>query len=353
MVVAQQHFFSEAPVLRWVQWLWRQVWPINTQTAPSRVSLESFRAQDIQIPTGVRIQATLPERAAVYAGFLGAHYTLKTDPHSLTVPIESLQSWLNEKSLLGAEALDADGHLIGLLFSSYAGTLLDTENVVITWFCIHPLWRRTGVGNALLRTIVKLNRSQTVYWWRTDGLLQSPIPAVFTQQRMTRQRRPIRSDIGTFALRVEKQSFATWRPKVISSWQKHNPTGLVLDDAHASASLRTTEVWVMRSPGLTLALVVQPTFERHRGTGYTWCEILWWVVETNTRTSTPLSSTDYSVGLYCEAMLDNLPYGWFEAPTSLPHIDGGWVTTRQQNWSVLGLDPGIPVQRPILSLLAV
>lgn len=349
----RQHFFSEAPVLRWIQWFWRHVWPIQKQTPPSLVSLTTFRQQPIQIPTGIKLVPLQESRAVLYSGFLATHYSTQNELYRLQIPVQRLQTWISSGSLVGIEALDSESRIVGVVFSSYGGSFLGVSHSVITWFCIHPLWRATGVANALLRTIVKESVPRDVHWWRTDGLLKSPIPPVSTQQRMTRARRPIRSDIGTFAVRIEKQSLSNWRPRILGSWKQEHPTGLILDNPHKPDSEFSTEVWVMHSAGYQIALVVQPTFDVHRTTGLPWCDILWWVPEQTVKSSSQtLSSSDYSIAMYIEAMLDNLPYGWIEAPSTMPHLDVGWGATRNQSWSVLGLDPGSPVQRPILSLCA-
>jgi GNAT superfamily N-acetyltransferase len=346
MVVAgQQHFFSEAPVLRWISWLWRNVWPLQNESPPSLVSLDDFRTQQIRIPTGITLKRTTKERAHLYVAFLASYYSTIKDSYQLVLPLAHLQKWIESQFLIGIEAVDAQNHLVGIVWSSSGGTLLESKTSMITWFCIHPLWRGTGVANALLRTIVYETPTRQIHWWRTDGLLKSPIPPMYTQKRMTRQRRTIRSTIGTVSLRVEKQPLSKWISSVQASWSKAHATGILLKASHEDINTTSTEVWVMRTPGQhQIALVVQPTFERHRQTGLPWCEVLWWISEGQT------NSTDYSLALNIEAMLDTLPYGWFDAPSALPHVEDEWVPTRDVSWSVLGLDPGSPVQRSVVSI---
>jgi hypothetical protein len=135
---------------------------------------------------------------------------------------------------------------------------------------------------------------------------------------------------------VHKVSLESKRQIIYESWKKTHPDGLIFDDPEYKHSL--VEVWEYKLTGTLL--ILQSTFENELFTNSRWCEIIYWV-----------SGTSYRDILCIEAIVDALPYDWIEAPSTLPNL-GNWHSGGQSSWSVHGLDPGCPVLRPVLSLLA-
>ena len=91
-------------------------------------------------------------------------------------------------------------------------------------------------------------------------------------------------------------------------------------------------------------VVVQPTFECQRhATKEHWCEVVSWLFVGTIKNT-------YEQAMYIETVLDATPYTWFDASTTMPHLESRWAVSGSSSWSSFGLDPGAPVLRPILSL---
>jgi ribosomal protein S18 acetylase RimI-like enzyme len=341
-ITPEQHFFSEAPVLGWASWFWRRFW-VGQQRQPSLVSLKEMTAQRIVSNPRIQISKAQATAAEAYSAFLRVYFTQPKASIILDVPAAVLEAGLSSGALIGVEAR-AGQQLVGFVVSSYGGRYLNTDVSMITWLCVHPDWRKKGVTNMLLRMMLRLTPSRGIHIWRNDGWLRSPIPPVFSDTRIQRRRQPHRSSVGGHPIHVQKAPLANWRQIFALNWSKANPGGIFLDDPRHEP--RQVEVWTRAiSKTTTVAVCIQPTYEINTATREKWCEVITWA------TQGP-HLDDYSLALAIESILDRQPYDWIDASQMMPHLELGWFTGGSTSWSLLGLDPGSPVMRPMCSLCA-
>ena len=338
----EQHFFSGAPVLGWASWFWRRFWS-GASKNPYRVSLTEMTNEKIAPNPRIISSRVLAKNAKEYSAFLRVYFAEPKAAILLDVPTQVLEDGLSTGTLIGVEAR-AGQQLVGFVVSSYGGRYLNTDVSMITWLCVHPDWRKRGVTNLILRTMLRLAPQRAIHIWRNDGWLRSPIPPVFSDTRIQRRRQPMRSSIGSQMIQVQRAPLNRWRAAFANLWLKTNPGGIFLDDPRHEP--KQVEVWVRAlSKSATLAVCIQPTYELNATTRERWCEVLAWAVEGTTLDA-------YSLALGIESILDKQPYDWIDASQMMPHLELGWRIGGSTSWSLLGLDPGSPVMRPMCSLCA-
>jgi hypothetical protein len=337
----QTHFFQDAPVLTWRQWLVRRVaeW-IQSPIEPTLLS-SPLLSQPIVSPTGRPVQPIQPAECEEVSRFLHTYFTDQSSPVTLNIPPHILAKRVQDGRWKGFALRTHKGALVGVVWCFYAGQWKGTSSGLITWLCVEPSWRKRGVVNCLLRTVAKETLPWRIHIWRTDGWLQSPVPPVYTQtkfvRRSIRQRTNVRSHTkqdNTIQLHI-----GPLPPIVVNSWKRSNPNGLCFEGPLEQTDLM---VWTRKIGSNTVYLVLQPTYEVDKTTGGQWCEIIHWV-----STEEGQSSLDLAMNL--EAILDQTPFGWFEAPDTFPRLEGAWSQAGQTSWSLFGMDPGIPVQRSMIS----
>jgi hypothetical protein len=338
-----ESFFANAPVLSWTQWLLRQIGFFQLANPSILSSILSTKLEDLPAsPTGIQPRKVSWKYAAEYTAFLATHFYPASSQIQLCIPATLLETWLKNGHVHGIEIRSKDlKTLVGLVFSTYAG-LFQTQQVgCITWLCVHPSWRRTGMTNCLLRWIYTIGShvSRNLYLFRNDGWLKSIVPPIWSEQRICRKKRRISIQQKD----IVRVPYIKWRSQILNTWTRNNPNGLLFDDT--AFDQRLIEVWEQQvAKDRYTILIVQPTFEVQRTTQEHWCEILAWI------DSSSSNQTEYEQAFYIEHLLDGLPYTWFESPSKMPHLDLGWKSGGISNWCAFGIDPGIPVLRPILSL---
>jgi len=338
-----ESFFANAPVLSWTQWIPRRL-GFYSSIEPSRISsnLSILEAELPKSPTGVPPKQLRSNYAAEYVHFLATYFYPTSSSIQLCIPAQILVNGIQQGHVLGIEIRSSDATLVGFVCSQYAGMYKNTPIGTITMLCVHPNWRRKGVTNCLLRWIYSVasqnaNYPRSIFCFRNDGWLQSIVPPIWSEVRMIRKRRR-----NFIQQKLSKVPYTKWYNQIVQVWKQSYPTGLVLDD-HAFA-YRSIEVWEQEiQKGQYILLLVQPTFEVQRTTQEVWCEILAWI-------SVGIIEPEYTQAYHIESCLDNLPYIWFDAPSSMPHLSFGWKAGGTTNWCMFGLDPGVPVVRPILPL---
>jgi ribosomal protein S18 acetylase RimI-like enzyme len=342
------HFFVHAPILPWSQWIWRRLGfqanqqpSLLTETTLSKTALP-------ESPTGMVPQKAKAACAIEYSTFLANHFYSAESPIQLLIPAKLFQEGLTKGHIVGVEIRTRDGSLAGIMFCLYSGLIqtVAESNGTITWHCVHPSWRKKGIPNALLRSIYIFTQPRNVYWFRNDGFLKPSVPPTWTEQRIQRKKGSVcvvRSKTKTtHPVRCNRVPQAKWHQQLKQSWLQKHPEGLVLDDPVFKDGL--VEWWELTvRPGVYCVVALQPTFEFQRTSKEAWCEVIAWHM-----TSQQIS--DYEFAQYIETTLDATPYTWFDAPNSMPHGESQWKQVGLSNWCAFGLDPGVPVQRPILSL---
>jgi len=348
------HFFVHAPILPWSQWIWRRL-GFQSNQQPSLLTETTLSKTALpESPTGISPQRAKAECAIEYSTFLATHFYSAESPIQLLVPHKFLQDSLEKGSIIGVEIRTRDGSIAGIMFCLYSG-LLKVQTVAestgtITWHCVHPSWRKKGIPNALLRSIYIFTQPRNVYWFRNDGFLKPSVPPTWTEQRIQRKKGSIRV-IGSVTKHPhysKRVPHTKWQQQLKQSWLQQYPDGFLLDDL--SFKYRLVEWWELTvRPGVYCIVVLQPTFEVQKNskgptaTTESWCEVIAWYM-------TSQQITTYEFAQYIETTLDATPYTWFDAPNSMPHGETQWNQAGLSNWCAFGLDPGVPVQRPILSL---
>jgi hypothetical protein len=334
------HFFSAAPVVSWSTWLWRKLWA--TQNEPSLLPNLQL---SLELP---KLDHTLYElarcdssRVKAYSQFLNQHYYSEEDTQlNLCVPEQVLETQLQLGRWQGLEIKErSSSKIVGIVLSMYAGSYKSTPMGLITWLCVRPEFRKQGFTNILLRAMYAMNQPTTIYWWRTDGWLQSPCPPVHSESRILR-RAHCHSSATNFIHRHETPDL------FVAEWKRQNPRGFLLyTKGVENPFLSIFEYRHSQTEWVMIAL--QPTFEReNRVSDRTYYEIVGWVVSEHLKTM--------NAAMYIEILLDEIFLAeWYEAPASMPHLDSkGWKAAGTSNWSVLGLDPGTTSSLPVLALAA-
>lgn len=340
----ERHFFQEAPTFSWKSWIWRLMFPGNP--VPPRILESSILIQrQIQPISGIQIKRAAPEKSLDYSTLLHKYFTAPQEPVELWIPPAILKAKLESKVWIGVEARDSSQRLIGCIFHHSAGEFLGEKTGLVTWLCIAPSFRKKGLASKLLFALYEHCSPIRLHWWRNDGILKSPAPPITTTSYIARKKQAQRTMLQIQNnLVIQRVPLAKWRQHLETTWRQQCSEGIILADTKGHTDL---EVYEARfNSKCTAVLFIQPTYEFHRQTKEPWCEIVAWLY-----TGPP--QEEYSQAQLYEAMLDRLPYGWFWAPQSLPHLDSdGWKSAGQSTWSCIGLEPGSPATRPILPLCA-
>jgi hypothetical protein len=338
------HFFATAPTISWLTWITRRFNPFEqTQQQPTQIPA-TYLQERVPLPLGVTVTVTQSDvvKTQQICQFLQTHFYSPQQNLQVSISPQFLLRQIQSGAWLCVEARSSKQELIGCAMALRAGHSNETPTALIHWLCIHPSYRKKGLTNTLLRTLYYVSQPVTVFFWRNDGWLKSPVPPIWTDTRIVRPKhgwRVMSRIHHTQQPIIKKVQWTNYGPQIKQSWLQANPTGFVLDDQTPQEN-RNTEVWEYRvSPALTFVLLVQPTFELRAGKS--WSEIITW-------TAIGSSCSDYVAAQYIETMLDHLPYDNFEASTTLPHIEERWQAAQTTTWSIIGLDPGVPVMRPVL-----
>ena len=311
-----KHFFTDAPAVSWQEWFKRKLFG-----GPNRMVI--FPPMKQPLPEAIQM---VPERGKEYSKFLKQHFY--EEKIRLDIPPNLFEKYLNNL-WIGAEVRNS-GEIIGLVVSQLLGTFQGQQTRLITWLCVRPDWRKKGITNKLLRSVYIFSKPTTIFWWRNDGWIKSPLPPVYTQTKITRQRQGSRVSSSYSRQRVvQRIPVEKVKSEVIRDWNLTHPGGLIFD---GQGGLAEAYQYTLAK----CSLIVIPTFETTNGS---WCEVLGW------------SCSDYNATQYIEEIISQLPYDWIEAPSDMPHLDG-WTLAGLTSWSVIGLDVGTANQVPILSLLS-
>jgi hypothetical protein len=347
--MTERHFFSEAASLSWWEWLKRK--SLSAFLNPAEPRCISSTLAKTPIPksdffsTPTRAKA---EHAAEYSLFLQRHFYPSSTPVELSIPQTTLSILLETQLVIGAEIRDTDKSLIGCVFDIYAGHVQGQPSGLVSWFCIHPSWRKRGVGSVLLFALYSFSRPRQIHWWRNDGGLRSPLPPIWSDTHLVRPLYCMQTSIVSRAdIALRRVSLLDWKQAFKETWLKKNPAGICLENPatdSTSSMVSIQEVWEAKfSKTRSAAILIQPTYEIQRQGKKRYCEIIAYAWRDEPK-------TEYEQAVLLERMLDHLPYDLIEITESFPHLEHGWKSIGQTSWSCIGLDPGNPVERPILPL---
>lgn len=336
-----QSFFTDAPVLSWTQWLFRRAaeW-VQASTEPSLLP-SKLLSQPIHSPTGRPVESIQPAACEEVSRFLETYFTTSSSPVRLVIPPTILAQHVETGQWKGFALRTHKGALVGVVWCIYAGLWKTVSAGCITWLCVEPSWRKRGIVNCLLRTVAKETLPWQIHIWRTDGWLQSPVPPIYTQTKLMRRSIQQRTNVRTRWMQDQTIQLHTgpWPLIVATSWQKRQPTGICFQGGMFPSDCM---LWKRTIGSIQTYIVLQSTYEVDKKTGGYWCEIIHWC-----STHEGQSSLEHAMNI--ESILDQTPFAWFEMPDDIPHFEGAWAHTGQTSWSLFGLDPGLPVQRPVIS----
>jgi hypothetical protein len=334
--MAERHFFEEAPTLSWFTWISRNIYSntITPNTLPSNLINRAIpRAK-----SGTYPRLAKAENAKEYSHFLANYFYNPETNIQLDVPPLYIKNAIESKYITGVEIRDTAGKLIGCVFDFYSGKWNNKSTGIVSWMCVLPTWRNKGIGSCLLFALYYYTLPREIHFWRNDGWMRSPIPPLYNEARIQRKKQVKRTSIQRSTIQLRKVPFAKWKLQFINQWNYKHPHGIVLDDD----TINQRQVW--ETTNSTVALFIQPTFEKRIDTRETYCEIIAW---------TALPKSEYEQAQLIETVIDYLPFDYIEAPEEMPHFDQNWQKTSKVCWSCIGLDPGYPVMKPILSLCGV
>jgi len=337
------HFFADAPVLTWFEWLKRYFFN-KIARHPSLISSNLSKTDYPISPTGVRPEKAKADLSYEYSNFISMYFYPPESPLKLIIPSCIIESGIKNAYIHGIEIRDVNRAIVGVIFCIYTGLYEEKSTGLITWMCVHPSWRKKGISNCLLRSIYIASQPKDIYWFRNDGWLFSTVPPVWTETRIFRKKNPNRVQGLKFTGNVRRVPYTKWQNPLKINWIQNNPTGLVLDDT--SFQYRLLETWELQiGPQSYCVVLIQPTFECQRTANTEqWCEVITWFFYGQ-------SKTEYEQITYIESILNHIPYTWIEAPKNMPHLENDWIINgASTSWSAFGLDTGVPVMRPILSL---
>jgi GNAT superfamily N-acetyltransferase len=114
----------------------------------------------ITLSEGIKLQPTQSASATEYSVFLEKQFS-KYSEWRLQLPPVLIADGISFQKWIGVEARTKEGHLIGIIFSIpfdkfYAPGFQDyplTNLGLVDYFCIHPSWRKKGLGTRILHSL--------------------------------------------------------------------------------------------------------------------------------------------------------------------------------------------------------
>lgn len=331
-----ESYFKTIPCIHWTDWVLSLI-PIGSNKDPTLLDPIQTPPR-LTIPPGLRLAPIYPtiQEARDLSSFLSQFYYDKKHPYSLIVPPKKLLELLACPDTFALSLRDKQGRLVACILEQSMGAYKGTPCGLITWLCVHPQWRKQGLANILYYAITFHTKGTArLKWFRNDSLFQSPIPPIFSQSMMVRAIR------GKPSCYVRQEP---WTPGTLTTfrrlWTQRHPTGIWIDPpSQIGASF--LQLWTFKAQGRAIYALVQPTYELETQTLRQTCEIASYVSE---------GFNDlYEETQAFEQVVDSLPWQLCEAPIEIPHIESFWSVRGTSTWSVVGLHPGRPFQRSVMS----
>jgi GNAT superfamily N-acetyltransferase len=126
----------------------------------------SFERPDIQTPTGYNYEILNKPHTKILTEiqkFIKTHFGSPPNTPVLDIPADKL---LNEKDII-LYVRDKTGHIAGCIRYHYLGQFISDKGQEIyceDCFCIHPKWRKKGVGDYLLTQLhIYVNKNNIPY----------------------------------------------------------------------------------------------------------------------------------------------------------------------------------------------
>ena len=327
----ERHFFSDVASISWLTWGARRLFWSGAKE-PKLLGDSPLESKALSLSAcGTFPVKASAEHSKEYCIFLRKYFYDMKDDIVLDIPSKTLSDLLLSGDIVGVEIRDKDKVLIGCIFDIYAGNFQEESMGLVTWMCVAPSWRKKGIGTSLLYALYYYCKPRKIHWWRNDGWLKSPLPPIYTENKIIREHKKSENNL----VALEPVSMSRWTQRITEVWKKRNPDGFILDDRLKASPW--IECWEMKNK---VVLVVQPTFELKKGKRSI-CELITWIFIDETRADN---------AEYLEEAINLLPYKYIEAPEAMPHTCNSWVKAGSTSWSCIGLDPG-SIPKPILPLV--
>jgi len=327
------HFFENAPMFTWLDYINMQYNPFQN-TRPPSILPESPNMNSSKLPqTQYKLSSCMFQKSDEYQTFLEKYFRSSHHDYQLQIPTNLLSEHIKSGMWKGVELREKDGRLIGLVFSKYMGyeRTFQIHGGMIDYLCVHPNYRKQGLVNILLRAMyVFCAPKYKVHFFRKEGY---PIayPPLQTTTYMRRKKR-------TFAPHAHIQ-IIPYHPRFQTIFQNTFGKDALWFEHQVPISV-TIYKYMQDNP---IYLAVLPTYEKSPQ-NESCCEIVAWGSEKQ--------STDISLSYGIEAILDQLPYNIFFAPRNMPHQEFlGWESQGIVGLYAFHFHPGSPASRPVFSSL--
>ena len=122
--------------------------------------LDEKPIQKLENSSRIKLATGFPSASTEYSVFLEKYFSKSSD-WILQLPPDLIENGIRLLKWVSVEARTNDGQLIGVIFSipfdefyapGFQGSPLRNLGLV-DYFCVHPSWRRSGVGTALLHKL--------------------------------------------------------------------------------------------------------------------------------------------------------------------------------------------------------
>jgi len=338
--MANAHFFEDAPCFGWWQYIQDSI--LSTQRSPQLLpNSEKMPQKVIRSPCGTFPSRMKPEKSHEYTQFLERHFYPESHTHSLQLPEKHVSAYLSSQHWIGAEVRDTRGTLVGIAVSKSMGNepTLKAPMGMIDYLCVHPMWRKKGITNVLLRAVYTFSSQQTpsrsIQFFQKEGL-PATIPPISMTRYYTRSPRKYTSQIPIDRIPFEKYSVVV--PYIQDTMKDH-----AIKLFPPTWPIKTSEIQIYETK-TGAGILLHPTYEINKTTNRLCATILGWYV----RVPNILPMLSYEL----EGLLDSIPgFGHYYAPSFYPRLDCmGWSYAGIISTHAFHYDPGNPKPSHIISL---
>jgi hypothetical protein len=129
------HFFADAPVLTWFEWLKRYFF--NKTERPPSLILSNLSKTNYPIsPTGVQPEKAKADLSYEYSNFLSMYFYPPESPLKLIIPSCIIESGIKNAYIHGIEIRDVNRAIVGVIFCIYTG-LYEEKSTGLIHGCVY------------------------------------------------------------------------------------------------------------------------------------------------------------------------------------------------------------------------
>lgn len=334
-----RHFWSDAPACGWATYLWRTV--AGRVSAPTVLPpSQALSPYADAVHPRLQLDGIMSEDAEEYSRFIEEHFysvdSVGTLPIKMRLPKTLLEQRLGDGSWIGVSARTHNRRLVGCVFSKYAGFYERYEAGIVDYLCVAPTHRKTGVADALLRSLyvecMRRTQQRAVQFFRKEGAFK-PLPPIWHDLYYGR---PILRGLNSYS--VEHGVFDR---KLWTDYVNHKPAEDILLHDHRNIPSEIRYAFYG-----AVYVLYKPTYEYGPGEEAGRAILVdWWSLDSHI----PLKELEESVLI----IMDSLPYNYVYAPSVFPTVKTGyWRVEGTIGMYVFHLDPGVPFKRAVRSAVS-